>query len=122
MYVDIDIRTNSDGNKVMETEIKNLEMAYRKWLQTDKSWQDKMEKDIRTASDGKIRAFHLLFNSPSEFLSGKFQPMALMEQDVINMYPSLYETVQNVKKGQFLYIFNCHSGIGSERFISSQVV
>lgn len=103
--------------KVME-----MEKKYQDWFRTDQSWQEGMEKDILTASDGKIRAFHIFFNSPSECLSGTFRAQALMEQDVINMYPKLYTTAQHVKKGQFLYIFHCNDGFQHGQALSVNTI
>lgn len=81
-----------------------------------------MEKDIKSQSDGKIRAFHIFFESPEECTSGRCKAQALTKQDMINMYPSLYEAALKVPKGQYMYIFNCNDAMGHGRALSCNTV
>jgi len=89
---------------------------------TDRAWQEEMEKDIQSQSNGKIRAFHLFFNSVQECVSGYFQAQALTEQDVINMYPILYEKAVNCPVGKFLYIFHCNDAISPGHGVTSDTM
>jgi len=98
------------------------EARYCRFFETDTLWQEKMEKDIKSQSDGKIRAFQIFFKSPEDCFSGQFRAQALSKQDVINMYPSLYEAITKVPQAKFMYIFNCNDGSGPGKALSVNTI
>lgn len=98
------------------------ESKYREFFQTKDTWKAGVEKDIQDQSDGKIRAFHIFFNTPAECFLGTCKPQALTKQDMINMYPSLYEQVTKVKEGKFMYIFNCNNAVSKTEAIGCHMI
>ena len=91
---------------------------YSNWFRENPNdWRDDVDKLIKEASNGKIRAFHLFYNSPEEALTGKFQYQVLEEKYMNTMYPKFLQAVSQLNSNSYMYIFTCNGAISNKEAI-----
>lgn len=97
---------------------KVMEMANNlaNWfLNYPNEWKPEIDEYIEKLSNGKLRVFQTFFHSPSECLSGSFQPQVLEEKDIKAMYPKFETSVKNLPKNTYCYIFSCNGAANNGR-------